>query len=195
MDYSKEYDFKNFVHDMTVLVERSQDDNECVVEAERLVGKLIQSHSWLPAEKRRPSEEGYSRHPLYCDPEDRFEVIALVWMPGQKTNLHDHDDTWGAEGVVVGQVKVTNYVRLEELSGGKIVKLQHTDSIVVKEQKTGKLLPPADCHTLEGVGDKPAITIHVYGKQLRKFRIFTPLDQEGLYLAEEKHVEYSPALN
>ncbi|MDG4850005.1 cysteine dioxygenase family protein [Peribacillus frigoritolerans] len=193
MDYSKEYDFKNFVHDMTVLVERSQDDNECVVEAERLVGKLIQSHSWLPAEKRRPSEEGYSRHPLYCDPEDRFEVIALVWMPGQKTNLHDHDDTWGAEGVVVGQVKVTNYVRLEELSGGKIVKLQHTDSIVVKEQKTGKLLPPADCHILEGVGDKPAITIHVYGKQLRKFRIFTPLDEEGLYLAEEKHVEYSPA--
>ncbi|MDM5309422.1 cysteine dioxygenase family protein [Peribacillus frigoritolerans] len=193
MDYSKKYDFKNFVHDMTVLVERSQDDNECVVEAERLVGKLIQSHLWLPAEKRRPSKEGYSRHPLYCDPEDRFEVIALVWMPGQKTTLHDHDDTWGAEGVVVGQVKVTNYVRLEELSGGNIVKLQHTDSIVVKEQKTGKLLPPADCHILEGVGDKPAITIHVYGKQLRKFRIFTPLDEEGLYLAEEKHVEYSPA--
>lgn len=191
MDYVNEYDFKNFVDDMTVIVEQNQNDNECVVEAERLLGKLIQSQSWLPAEKRRPSDEGYSRHPLYCDPEDRFEVIALVWKPGQKTTLHDHDDTWGAEGVVAGQVKVTNYIRLEELSEGKIVKLQPADSIVVNEQNTGKLLPPADCHILEGVGDTPAITIHVYGKQLRKFRVFTPLEEEGLYLAEEKHVEYS----
>ncbi|WP_255264117.1 hypothetical protein [Peribacillus butanolivorans] len=43
MDHTNEYDFKNFVQDMTVMVERSQNDNECVVEAERLVGKLIQS--------------------------------------------------------------------------------------------------------------------------------------------------------
>ncbi|MFJ8260837.1 cysteine dioxygenase [Rummeliibacillus sp. NPDC094406] len=193
MDCKNEYDFKNFVHDMTVMVEQIQNEDECVVEAEKLVGKLIQSQSWLPAEKRRPSDEGYSRHPLYCDPKDRFEVIALVWKPGQKTTLHDHDDTWGAEGVVAGQVKVTNYIRLEELSGGKIVKLQHTDSIVINEQNTGKLLPPADCHILEGVGDKPAITIHVYGKQLRKFRVFSPLEEEGLYLAEEKQIEYSPS--
>lgn len=193
MEHTNEYDFKNFVQDMTVMVERSQNDNECVVEAERLVGKLIQSQSWLPSEKRRPSEEGYSRYLLYCDPKDRFEVIALVWKPGQKTTLHDHDDSWGAEGVVAGKVKVTNYIRLEELSGGNIVKLQHTDTIIVNEQNTGKLLPPADCHILEGVGNKPAITIHVYGKQLRKFRVFTPLDEEGLYLAKEKRVEYSPA--
>ncbi|MBI0579931.1 cysteine dioxygenase family protein [Neobacillus cucumis] len=191
MDHWNKYDFNDFVEDMTDMVERSHDDKDCVLEAERLVGKLIQSHSWLPDEKRRPSDGGYSRHPLYCDPKDRFEVIALVWKPGQKTTLHDHDETWGAEGVVAGQIKVTNYIRLEELSGGKIVKLQQMDTIVVNEQNTGTLLPPADCHILEGVGEHPAITIHVYGKQLKKFREFTPLEEEGFYLAQEKHVEYT----
>lgn len=193
MGNTKIYDFKEFIRDMTAMVEKIQDDSEYVAEAERLVGKLVQSHSWLPAEKRRPSDEGYSRYPLYCDPEDRFEVIALVWKPGQKTALHDHDDTWGAEGVIAGQVKVTNYIRVEEFSKGKIVKLQPADSIVVNEQNTGNLLPPADCHILEGVGDAPAITVHVYGKQLRKFRVFTPLEEDGLYHAEEKYVEYSPS--
>ncbi|RJS62397.1 cysteine dioxygenase family protein [Bacillus sp. PK3_68] len=193
MNQTNEYDFTDFVREMTVMVERCHNDNECVIEAERLVGKLIQSSSWLSSEKKIPSDKGYARHLLYCDPEDRFEVIALVWKPGQKTTLHDHDNTWGAEGVIEGQIKVTNYIRLKELSGGKIVQLKHVDTTIVGERGTGKLLPPADCHILEGIGNKPAITIHVYGKQLKKFREFTPLDEEGLYIAQEKQVEYTPA--
>ncbi len=40
-------------------------------------------------------------HDTYCmeDPLKRFEVLALVWKDGQSTPLHDHDGTWGVEGV------------------------------------------------------------------------------------------------
>lgn len=41
----------------------------------------------------------YARHLLYEDPLKRFEVLALVWKDGQSTPLHDHDGTWGVEGV------------------------------------------------------------------------------------------------
>ncbi|MFC7393736.1 cysteine dioxygenase [Scopulibacillus cellulosilyticus] len=185
------YTLEDFVGEMTAIVEQNKSDDELVVDAERLVGKLVQSDSWLPPAKRKPSNDSYARHSLYCDPKDRFEVIALVWKPGQRTGLHDHDGTWGAEGVVAGQIKAENFIQLEEISSN-VVKLKHSNTIVISQQSTGKLLPPADCHILEAVGDQTAITIHVYGKQLRKFRVFSPLAEEGIYLAEEKQVEYTP---
>jgi predicted metal-dependent enzyme (double-stranded beta helix superfamily) len=184
---TKEYNLADFVRDMTAVVECSESDDKRVSEAERLIGKLVLSDSWLPEEKRRPSDMGYARHPLYCDPEDRFEVMALVWKPGQRTTLHDHDGTWGAEGVIEGQIKVTNYRQMEEVSSN-VVRLQHTGTVIVNQQTTGKLLPPADCHILEAAGDQIAITVHVYGKQLRKFRVFKPLTEEGTYFAQEYHV-------
>ena len=40
-------------------------------------------------------------HDIYCMKirSNVFEVLALVWKDGQSTPLHDHDGTWGVEGV------------------------------------------------------------------------------------------------
>lgn len=186
-----EYTLIDFIREMTWVIERNESDAVRVAEAERLLGELLRTTSWLSPEKRKPSSEGYARHSLYCDPQGRFEIIALVWKPGQKTSLHDHDGTWGAEGVVAGQIKVTNYLRVDKISES-LVKLRQTDTLIVNQQMTGKLLPPADCHILETEGDQTAITIHVYGKQLRKFRVFQPLQQEGIFSAHDSFVGYTP---
>jgi 3-mercaptopropionate dioxygenase len=183
------YGLDCFVREMTKMLESTESDAVSVVKAERLLSKLIQTLSWLPTEKQQPSDEGYARHTLYVDPEDRFEVIALVWQPGQRTSLHDHDGTWGAEGVLVGCIRVTNYVQTDVIASD-VVKLRKTGTVVISRQCTGQLLPPADCHILETEGDQMAITVHVYGKQLRKFRVFDPLEEEGLYIAREHRVGY-----
>ncbi|MFB7639740.1 cysteine dioxygenase [Peribacillus butanolivorans] len=190
---TKDYTLIDFIRDMTWVIEKTESNAVRVEEAERLLGELLRTTSWFPPEKRKPSSEGYARHSLYCDPHDRFEIMALVWKPGQKTSLHDHDGTWGAEGVVAGKIKVTNYLRVEEISEN-LVKLQQTDTLIVNQQMTGKLLPPADCHILETEGDQTAITIHVYGKQLRKFRVFKPLQKEGIFSAHDYNVGYTPEL-
>ncbi|MGQ0518858.1 cysteine dioxygenase, partial [Bacillus sp. D-CC] len=58
----------------------------------------------LPLEKQKANSAQYARHLLYEDPLNRFEVLALVWKDGQSTPLHDHDGTWGVEGVFTGKI-------------------------------------------------------------------------------------------
>ncbi|MFD1708325.1 cysteine dioxygenase [Siminovitchia sediminis] len=191
MNYKTEaYQLEDFIREMTDIVEKTDSEADRVSKAEHLVGKLIRSISWLTEDKRKPSNEGYARYSLYVDPQDRFEVLVLVWQPGHKTSLHDHDGTWGVEGIVSGQVRVTNYIQEGNVSKN-VVRLRHTGSIVVQEQDTGTLLPPADCHTLEVEGDQPAITIHVYGKQLCHFKVFEPTGEKELYNAKVSYVKYS----
>ncbi|ASK62317.1 cysteine dioxygenase [Virgibacillus phasianinus] len=186
----KHYDLDDFVREMTAVVEQSERDDDLVDEAEDLVGKLISDTSWLPVEKMEPDADHYARHSLYWDPQDRFEVLALVWSPGQATPIHDHDGTWGVEGVAAGRMKVTNFLKMEDVSDD-VVKLRNSGVMTFNQQSTGQLLPPADCHILEQQGDKPTITIHVYGKQLRKFKIFDPLEEEETFKVRKHIVAYT----
>lgn len=183
-------DFNDFVNELTKVTEHTTDPATRVKEAERLLSHLIRSKTWLPMEKVQTGEKGYARHSLYRDPHDQFEVLALVWEAGQRTPLHDHDGTWGVEGVISGRMKVMNYVQLDALPD-HTVKLCYAGTLTINEQSTGELLPPADCHILEAL--ESTITIHVYGKRLRKFRIFDPVSnaEEGLYTTREKLVGYT----
>jgi predicted metal-dependent enzyme (double-stranded beta helix superfamily) len=181
----KIYGLSKFVEEMKQVIATTTADAERVVKAEGLLGKLVRSKEWLPQEKLRASKSEYSRHRLYLDPDSQFEVLALIWKPGQRTPLHDHDGTWGVEGVISGRMKVINYVQMEPFSKDKI-KLCYAGAMTVNEQSTGELLPPADCHILEADGEEDVtITIHVYGKQLRKFRVFDRLGEENVYSIRE----------
>lgn len=180
----------DFIKEMTTVVEQNDHEIDLVTKAEALVGKLIKSTSWLPDEKLEPDADHYARHSLYCDPEDRFEILALIWSPGQGTPIHDHDGTWGVEGVLTGRMKVTNFLKMEDVSDN-IVKLRNSGTMSINEKSTGQLLPPADCHILEAEGDQTAITIHVYGKQLKHFKVFEPLEEKEMYKVHDHLVAYT----
>jgi predicted metal-dependent enzyme (double-stranded beta helix superfamily) len=182
-----EYQLSQFICDMTWMVSTVTEDAEQVVEAERLVGRLVKGTAWLPPESYGPVSEGYARYSLYCDPENRFEVVVLVWKPGQSTPLHDHDGTWGAEGVVKGRLQVTGFEQVSETADGQI-SLADLGTVVVNEHGTGQLLPPADCHIVACYGEETAVTVHVYGKQLRQFRVFNQLEETGLYSIRTQQV-------
>lgn len=182
--------FDAFIHQMTQMVQEKNDETRLVEEAEQQLGKLLQSTEWLPLEKRVPCEATYARHSLYEDPQGKFEVIALVWQPGQYTPLHDHDGTWGVEGVLTGQMKVTSFLQIET-KFPDLAKLCETGVITIGPEATGKILPPADCHILEQQGEETAITIHVYGKRLKKLKVFEKCDEPNLYSIREHSVSYT----
>ena len=60
------------------------------------------------------SPERYTRNLIYRDP--WFEVIALCWLPSQKTPIHSHNGQLGWLTVVQGELVCRNYrfVRSEE---------------------------------------------------------------------------------
>lgn len=172
-----------FIERMGEMVSTYREEARQVAETERLLSELIADPSWMRREWMVPCDEKYARYVVHRDPQDRFDVIALVWKPGQATLLHDHDGTWGVEGVVKGTITITNFLREREL-GEDLVQLRELETVEVGARGTGQLLPPADCHIVANRGTETAITVHVYGKPLRQFRIFEETSLPGVYRGE-----------
>lgn len=178
----------SFIEKTAAIIEKN--NTGFLNELEDILRELIQTKSWLSIEKQVPDDKKYARHSLYQDPMNRFEVLALVWKKGQKTPLHDHDGTWGIEGVVCGRIYVQNFVQTKQIAGN-LFELQHTESISLGVGETDQILPPADCHIIEVDKKDIAITIHVYGKKLERFQIFEPTNKQNIYMSRYYNATYN----
>ncbi|MBJ8058757.1 cysteine dioxygenase family protein [Bacillus cereus] len=182
--------FQKFIKGVTDLMENCLFEEEIVCGIEKLLEELLEKKTWLPIEKQKANSAQYARHSLYEDPLKRFEVLALVWKDGQSTPLHDHDGTWGVEGVFTGRIMVQNFIQTKQLENS-LVYLTHTGNLYLGEGETDKVIPPADCHILEIRKYESVITIHVYGKRLEKFKVFVPTEEKNVYMCETKYISYN----
>jgi predicted metal-dependent enzyme (double-stranded beta helix superfamily) len=62
------------------------------------LGALLAGGGWLAPEHRVPDRDSYRQHLLYVAPERNVSIVALVWLPGQTTPIHDHV-SWCVVGV------------------------------------------------------------------------------------------------
>ncbi|MCW9129403.1 cysteine dioxygenase family protein [Bacillus paramycoides] len=182
--------FQKFINGVTDLMDSRLHEEQIVSKIEKLLEKLLEKKTWLPLEKQKTDAAQYARHLLYEDPLKRFEVLALVWKDGQATPLHDHDGTWGVEGVFSGRIMVRNFLQTKQL-GSSLFHLTHTDNIYLGEGETDKVIPPADCHILEIEENERVVTIHIYGKRLEKFKVFIPTKEKNVYMCETKYITYN----
>ncbi|WP_144517474.1 cysteine dioxygenase family protein [Bacillus thuringiensis] len=182
--------FQKFIKGVTDLMENGLFEEEIVCGIEKLLEELLEKKTWLPLDKQKANLTQYARHLLYEDPLKRFEVLALVWKDGQSTSLHDHDGTWGVEGVFSGRIMVQNFIQTKQL-GNSLVYLTHTGNLYLGEGETDKVIPPADCHILEISKNESVITIHVYGKRLEKFKVYIPTEEKNVYMCETKYISYN----
>src|SRR5215207_7096100 len=92
--------------------ERLVDDPHAI--AERLK-PLLAADGWLAAEHQVGSDDGYRQHLLHVSGCRRLSIVALVWLPRQRTPVHDHV-SWCVVGVYRGTESETHY-RLVERDG------------------------------------------------------------------------------
>lgn len=130
----------------------------------------------------------YARHLVYHSPDCGCCVVAMVWGPGQGTPVHDHAGTWCVEGCVRGRLRITNYRLDEELANDR-VRMTRQESIDVCPGAVGSLIPPFEHHTIENPFDEPAITLHVYGKELDVCTRFLE-EEPGIYRVERVNMAY-----
>lgn len=175
-------EFTEFIERVTLVVEQMQPN--FLNELEDLLRKLVQTDSWLMIKNLAPNNNGYARYSLHHDSLNRFEVLALVWKNGQKTQLHDHDGTWGLEGVLTGHIQVHNFKQIKKIADN-VFELQHTESINLGKGETDQILPQIDCHIIEVDKQDVTITIHVYGKKLECFKVFEPTDEQNVYTSKK----------
>ena len=112
----------------------------------------------LTAEEREGTPDDYSRLTLHCERD--FSVSAVVWRPGQITEVHDHL-VWCSYMVLQGEESETLY----GFEGDRVVEVGRL------QRPTGSVsgvAPPDDIHRVQNLGDTVAITLHVYGADLSR---------------------------
>jgi predicted metal-dependent enzyme (double-stranded beta helix superfamily) len=89
-----------------------------------------------------------------------YSLVAAVWRPGQRTAVHDHI-AWCVVGVHRGEEHEIRY----RLVGDQLVEDGHT---VGPCGEVTVLIPPGDIHAVVNDGTQVAVSLHVYGADLRR---------------------------
>jgi predicted metal-dependent enzyme (double-stranded beta helix superfamily) len=118
----------------------------------------------LAPEQCEPDPTRYRQHILHAEEDGSFSIVALVWMPGQATCVHDHL-AWCVIGVHQGSEQEVQFELVEESSGAF---LRPLDSSINPAGSVVVLTPPGDIHYVVNPGPGTAISIHVYGLDVRQ---------------------------
>jgi predicted metal-dependent enzyme (double-stranded beta helix superfamily) len=153
----------NLIKEIQQLIGREKVTRDVLLEIQGLVKDAIPE---MQAELCHQDWEP-GRYMLYKDPKHGFVVMMLVWGKGDKTPIHAHG-TWGVEAVILNKVCVTNYTYCN-------ISPKELCSAVLEAGEVAYVLPPdEDVHVVAQSGELPAITVHVYGKELTENIIFSP---------------------
>ena len=134
----------------------------------------------LPEGFMTPRPDSYARRLLHRDPQGRYTAIVMTWGPGQGTAVHDHGGLWCVEGVVDGEIAVTQYLVQQETDG--FYRVTPIGSLLAGTGSAGCLIPPTDHHVLANARPaKASVTLHVYGGDLDDCKVFLPATPDGRY--------------
>ena len=171
-------DLNDFLAGVSRAVSGAGSKNDTVAAVKELVTGALGKGGWLPERCLRTAPDGYARHLLFQDPDDRFEVVVMVWRQGQKTPVHDHGGVWCVEGVYTGRIKVTRY-DVEPTAQPGVAALSVCEVIYAGTGETGALIPPVEHHAIENAFDTTAVTVHTYGGDLRACQVYLPRTDGG----------------
>jgi 3-mercaptopropionate dioxygenase len=125
----------------------------------RLVAEQLRKHlpgpDILTPAQRAGDPQHYCSHLLHVEADGSFSIVALVWLPGQATRIHDHI-SWCVFGVIQG-------IEHEELFDERLNPLGANNN---HPGDVSGFAPPGDIHRVRNVGDTTAISLHVYGADL-----------------------------
>jgi len=126
---------------------------------------LLGQDGWLAPEHRVADADNYRQHLLHVSPDRRLSIVALVWLPGQRTPIHDHV-SWCVVGVYEGRERETRF-RAVEADGQRW--LEQVGSVDAHPGHVEVIVPSVeDIHAVTAVGEGPTISIHVYGADIER---------------------------
>ena len=110
------------------------------------------------------SDAFYTRNLIYKD--ERFEMMAICWEPGQVSRIHNHADQRCWMTVPVGKLKGQNFAIREIDDERGYCKLTETDTFELADCLAAKVELEEPIHqilNLEEYGER-AVSIHIYSK-------------------------------
>ncbi len=158
---------QRLANQLTNAADHALDAEALRIEACRLLEAAVGLERLLGPAEHEPDPHRYRQHILHVDPAGRFSVVALVWLPGQATPIHDHI-AWCVTGVHAGCEVEQRYEPLSP-SGNRPRMLRPT-VVALNAPGTVSSLPPLgrDIHRVRCAGDERAISLHIYGADITR---------------------------
>ena len=177
------YGLAEFIKDLEDITSSTENQNQIVKKAKSALKRLLNSKNFSPVLNKELSDNSrYLRYLVYEDPNKRFYIFSMLWPPNNESPIHDHNGTWGIEGVYEGRLRVKNFIKL--LDKDKL-KLKILSQFVLNQHEIADLTSKLNIHKIENLDNK-SISIHVYGEKLMKMNIYNKLNNNDEYLMEEK---------
>ncbi|MFI8929738.1 cysteine dioxygenase [Streptomyces sp. NPDC053474] len=136
-----------------------------------LVGERLAPHlgadDLLTDEQCEGDPDRYRQHLLHAEADGSFSVVALVWLPGQRTSVHDHV-SWCVTGVHEGEEHERRYRLVPAAGPGTSARLIATEDVVNPTGAVCGFAPPGDIHRVWNAGTGRAISLHVYGADISR---------------------------
>ncbi len=105
---------------------------------------------------------------LHRSSDRSFLVLCYIWDPGLSDAIHDHG-SWGIIGSFVQSIGERKYMRLDDCKKEGYAELEEVSSTVLNPTETTYVLPlNKGIHRMENFGSDTAITINIYGPNVRK---------------------------
>ncbi|HET9766004.1 MAG TPA: cysteine dioxygenase family protein [Thermoanaerobaculia bacterium] len=143
----------------------------------------------LPPSLVEPRPDRYARRLLHKSEALGYSVLVMTWGPGQGTPLHDHAGMWCVEGVLRGDIDVTQYELLEQQ--GERYRFRRQGTVSAGVGNAGALIPPFEYHTIANTSTtEKAVTVHVYAGEMTSCTVFVP-NEDGWHERQERQLTYS----
>lgn len=165
-DWSTQYGFDDFITDCEMVTALEKDTGEIIHKISRKMRLVLNTTEFLTEVERSSDPKHYARHMVHLDRHRRFVVMSAVWLPGQDTPIHDHG-TWGVMGIVDNELKVTNYLRMDDRSREGHAELREASGLLQTPGSVSYVLPPnEEIHMVENVSKRVTLSLHVYGRDI-----------------------------
>jgi predicted metal-dependent enzyme (double-stranded beta helix superfamily) len=117
---------------------------------------------------------------LYRSPDKSLMLLAYIWDSPELCPIHDHG-AWGIIGGLIGSLREVKYQRMDDRQVEGYVELEQISSILIEPEEFGMVLPlDKGIHQTGAADYRLAITIHIYGRSIRRgyIHFFDPAEKK-----------------
>jgi 3-mercaptopropionate dioxygenase len=126
------------------------------------LAEFIRRPDLLSEAQRAPDPDHYRQHVVHVEDDGSFSIVALVWLPGQETPIHDHI-SWCVVGVYEGREYESRYMLVRDSEPNFLLEVGSETHLTGSVEA---LTPPGDIHLAANRGSDVAISIHIYGANI-----------------------------
>ena len=117
---------------------------------------------------------------LYRSPDKSFFLLAYIWDSRGLCPVHDHG-AWGIIGGLIGSLREIKYQRMDDKQVEGYAELKQISDTLIKPEDVRTILPlDKGIHQTGSADDQLTITLHIYGRSIRRGYIhyFDPVEKK-----------------